>query len=290
MFRSRSWGTRAGTAASSRHCGAGRSSDPGIRGRAKSRFSDMVNNGSVEPASPQQPQPADTPAPAGTAAPADAPLGSAAPAGAAPDSVAPAGVAAPAAGDAAAAGGATSAGAGPGQAAAQPRLAAREGRRPRDMFYSLAVLLIPIALVLTFYRVLFDGDKPISVDPAPAIQQAAQEFTVAEPTGLGDDWHITSAHTRHEDGGVTLRLGFVDPDDDPILLVQSTVPAATLVPAEVGAEGKRIGAFRTTERTWMRYSGRPGETALIFTEQNRTVIIVGKTDQENLDTLAAALS
>ncbi|WUJ03856.1 DUF4245 domain-containing protein [Actinoplanes sp. NBC_00393] len=158
------------------------------------------------------------------------------------------------------------------------------------MFYSLAVLLIPIALVLTFYRVLFDGDKPISVDPAPAIQQAAQEFTVAEPTGLGDDWHITSAHTRHEDGGVTLRLGFVDPDDDPILLVQSTVPAATLVPAEVGAEGKRIGAFRTTERTWMRYSGRPGETALIFTEQNRTVIIVGKTDQENLDTLAAALS
>ncbi|MBG0561662.1 DUF4245 domain-containing protein [Actinoplanes sp. NEAU-A11] len=158
------------------------------------------------------------------------------------------------------------------------------------MFLSLAVLLVPIALMLTFYRVMLDGDKPITVDPAPAFQQASQEFAVAQPAGLGDDWHVSSATVRHENGGVTLRIGYVDPDDDPILMVQSTVPAATVVPAEVGKEGKRIGAFRTEERTWMRYSGRPGETALIFTETNRTIVIVGKTDQKNLDTLAAALS
>ncbi|MEU4421947.1 DUF4245 domain-containing protein [Actinoplanes sp. NPDC024001] len=173
---------------------------------------------------------------------------------------------------------------------AAPRLAAREARRPRDMFLSLAVLLVPIALMLTFYRLVLDGDKPITVDPSSAIQQASQVFTVAQPTGLGDDWHVSSASFRRADDGATLRIGYVDPDDDPILLVQSTVPAATLVPAEVGKEGKRIGAYRTDDRTWLRYSGRPGETALILSEPNRTVVIVGNTDQKNLDTLAAALS
>lgn len=157
------------------------------------------------------------------------------------------------------------------------------------MFLSLAVLLIPIALLLTFYRVMLDGDKPISIDPSETIQQASQDFTVSQPAGLGDDWHLTSANVRRTDDGTTLRLGYVDPDDDPILMVQSTVPAATLVPAEVGKEGKRIGALRTDDRTWMRYSGRPGETALILTEQERTIVIVGKTNQKSLDTLAGAL-
>ena len=171
-----------------------------------------------------------------------------------------------------------------------PRLTPREGRRPRDMVLSLAVLLVPIALMLTFYRVMLDGDKPIAVDPSEAIQQASQTFTVSQPSGLGDDWHVTSANVQTTSAGVTLRIGYVDPDGDPILLVESTVPAATLVPAEVGKEGKRIGAFRTEDRTWLRYSGRPGETALILTEQDRTLVLLGKTDQKNLDTLAGALS
>ncbi|MEV6298180.1 DUF4245 domain-containing protein [Actinoplanes sp. NPDC051861] len=170
-----------------------------------------------------------------------------------------------------------------------PRLAEREGRRPRDMVMSLLVLIVPIALLMTFYRVVLDGDEPISVDAAPAIQQASKEFPVAQPAGLGDDWHIASATFRRETGGATLRIGYVDRDDDPVLLVQSTVEAATLVPAEVGKEGKRSGTFRDDVRTWMVYDGRPGEIALISTEQKRTIIILGRTDQENLEQLAAAL-
>ncbi|WP_433792154.1 DUF4245 domain-containing protein [Actinoplanes sp. CA-252034] len=155
---------------------------------------------------------------------------------------------------------------------------------------SLLVLLVPIALFLGFYRVVLDGDKPISVDPTSSIELATREFPVARPAGLGDDWHVTSANFRREDTGATLRLGYVDPDGKPILLVQSTVEAATLVPAEVGAQGQRVGAYRSGERTWMRYTGREDETALIVTEQTRTIVILGNSaDTTNLEKLASAL-
>ncbi|MFC4067492.1 DUF4245 domain-containing protein [Actinoplanes subglobosus] len=175
-------------------------------------------------------------------------------------------------------------------AAASPRLSPREGRRPRDMILSLLVLLVPIALFLTFYRVVLEGDRPIAVDPTSSIELATREFPVAQPAGLGDDWHVTSANFRREDGGATLRLGYVDPDGRPILLVQSNVAPATLVPAEVGPQGERIGAYRTDERTWMRYRGRESETALIATEQASTIVIIGDgADTTNLEKLAAAL-
>ncbi|BBH64740.1 hypothetical protein ACTI_14250 [Actinoplanes sp. OR16] len=158
------------------------------------------------------------------------------------------------------------------------------------MIYSLLVLLVPIALVMVFWKVVLDGDKPLTRDPSSAIQSASREFTVAQPAGLSDDWYVQSANFQKTDTGATLRIGYVDPDADPILLVQSTVPAETLVPAEVGDEGKRTGTFRAGNRTWMTYTGRPGETAFIVTEQNRTIVLVGETKQKNMETLAAALS
>lgn len=176
-------------------------------------------------------------------------------------------------------------------AAPSPRLAAREGRRPRDMVLSLVVLLVPIALMMAFYNVVLGGDRPIAVDPAPAMAAAEREFPVARPAGLGEDWHVTSANFRRETGGSTLRIGYVGPAEKPILLIQSDIAAATLVPAEVGGQGERTGAYRTDRRTWMRYTGRPGETALIVTEQDRTIVILGDSgDTANLEKLASSLS
>ena len=169
-----------------------------------------------------------------------------------------------------------------------PRLGKREGRSPRDMALSLAVLLVPIALLLVFYRVVLDGDKPAVVDPAAVFQEAGKEFPVLVPGPLGDDWHVISANLRRQDG-VTLRVGYVDPDDEPIQLVQSTVAGDTLVRQEVGKDGRRTGAYRTAERTWFVYTGRPGESALVVAEPNRTLLIIGKTEQRNLEHLAAAL-
>jgi hypothetical protein len=168
---------------------------------------------------------------------------------------------------------------------------ARGGRSPRDMALSLAVLLVPIALLLAFYRGVLGGDAPIEVDPQPAIAsaQSAHAFPVAVPIGLSADWHVTAATFRHADGGATLRLGYVDPDEDPVQLVQSSVPVTALLKAELGDTAAPGGAFRTGAHTWQRYDARPGEAALVLVDKGRTIIVVGATDPTNLEDLATAL-
>ncbi|WP_231953707.1 DUF4245 domain-containing protein [Actinoplanes derwentensis] len=173
-----------------------------------------------------------------------------------------------------------------------PRLAPKEGRRPRDMIISLLVLLVPIALVMGFYRVVLEGDRPVSIDPASSIDLASRQFPVTVPVGLTEDqdWHVTSANFRRENDGATLRLGYVPPSDKAILMIQSSVDPSILVPAEVGKQGQRTGTFRTDQRTWLQYSGRTGETALIATEPDRTIVLIGASgDTENLEKLATAL-
>ncbi|MEV6487342.1 DUF4245 domain-containing protein [Actinoplanes sp. NPDC051633] len=178
-------------------------------------------------------------------------------------------------------------------AAAEPaRLGKRAGRSPRDMAMSLIVLLVPIALLLAFYRVVLSGEAPVTVDAAPAIQQAqsAGAFPVAVPEGLSDDWHVTSANFKRAPEGASLRLGYVAPDDDAVLLIESSVPAAQLLPAELGKEAKPRGTFRDGEAAWRSYLARPGETALVLTDQTRTIIVLGNSDEKNLQALAAAVS
>jgi hypothetical protein len=172
-----------------------------------------------------------------------------------------------------------------------PRLARREERSPRDMALSLAVLIVPIALLLIFYRLVLSGDSPVTVDAAPTIQEAQQAavFPVAVSQGLGDDWHTSSATFSRQPNGATLRIGYVDKDKDPVQLVQSSVPAATLLPAELSTDAKPAGTFRAANGVWRRYDGRPGEKALVLAEQNRTIVVVGRTDVANLQTLAASL-
>nr|WP_296063658.1 DUF4245 domain-containing protein [uncultured Actinoplanes sp.] len=160
------------------------------------------------------------------------------------------------------------------------------------MIMSLAVLLVPIALLLILYRTLLSGDAPITVDPAPTIQeaQAAKLFPVAVPQGLGDDWHTSSATFTRAPNGATLRLGYVDPDKDPIQLIESSVPTDTLLPAELSTGAKPTGNFRSASGVWRVYDARPGEKALVLGEQNRTIVIVGRTDVDNLEKLATSLS
>ena len=167
----------------------------------------------------------------------------------------------------------------------------RGGRSPRDMAMSLGVLLVPIVLLLLFYRVVLDGEKPISVDAAPTIQQArsAAVFPVLVPQGLNEDWHTVSATFKRETEGATLRLGYVDPENDPIQLVQSSVPTATLLPVELGKDPKAVSTFRDGPRAWQRYEARAGESALILLEKDRTIIVVGMTESKTLESFASSL-
>jgi hypothetical protein len=166
----------------------------------------------------------------------------------------------------------------------------RSGRSPKDMAMSLLVLLIPIAIVVSCQKFLFDGDKPIAVDPRPAVAdaRAAAAFPVAEPaTPAG--WTVTSASFRRPAGGATLRLGYVDPDGKPVLLVQSSVPPAQLISAELGDTAKSAGTVPVGATAWERYASTRGEPALVLRADKRTVIVVGDTGEDAVRTLAAAL-
>lgn len=172
-----------------------------------------------------------------------------------------------------------------------PTVGERAQRRPRDMALSLAVLLVPIALLLLFYRLVLDGDKPVAVDPEPVLQEArsAAVFEVAAPQGLGADWHVQSATFKRESGGATLRLGYADPDAKPLQLIESSLATTTLIPAELGKDPEAVGTFRAGARTWQRYDGRPGEDALVLLEKGRTILVVGPAEEQNLETLASSL-
>ena len=176
-------------------------------------------------------------------------------------------------------------------AAEGEQLGQRAERSPRDMAMSLAVLLVPIALVLIFYRVVLSGDAPVTVDTAATIQeaQAAKLFTIAVPKP-GDDWHASSATWQKTAAGGTLRIGYVDPDKDPIQLIESNVDSQTLARTELTSAAAQTGRYQAGDRTWRLYTGRPGEQALVLFDPDRTIIIVGRTKAENLETLASALS
>jgi Protein of unknown function (DUF4245) len=179
----------------------------------------------------------------------------------------------------------------PAEPATRPTLGKSGGRSPRDMVLSMAVLLVPIALLLIFYRVVLNGDAPTTVDPGAAIEEAqsAKAFPVAVPANLGGGWHVVSARFQRQAAGATLRIGYVDPDKNGLQLIESNVPPATLLPAELTTTAKPVDTFRADARVWRRYDARPGEQALVFTEPNRTLIVIGDAGSRHLETLAAAL-
>ncbi|MGH3646057.1 MAG: DUF4245 domain-containing protein [Micromonosporaceae bacterium] len=164
------------------------------------------------------------------------------------------------------------------------------GRRPRDLVLSLAVLLVPIGLVLLLFQYI-GGDREVTVvDPAPAIAEArAAGLPVAEPGKLPDGWKPTSAVTRIKDGTVTLRIGYVSPSGGFVQLVESNADAAELLRDELGGGGRPDGVAELGGRSWQTYPGRESERALVLTEPERTVIVLGRAPDEELRELAAAL-
>ncbi|MEV4655373.1 DUF4245 family protein [Micromonospora sp. NPDC049301] len=173
-----------------------------------------------------------------------------------------------------------------------PRVeAARSERSPKDMAISLLVLLIPIALLLAFYRGFLGGDEPTTVDPGPAIEQArsANTFPVSQPQGLSSGWRTVSARYQAVEGGANLRIGYLTPEGRGVQLLQSSVPAERLLPAELTDQGQPQGPTELAGRTWQRYTARGNQQALILLEPTRTVLVVGDARDNELRQLAGSL-
>ncbi|MEV0648861.1 DUF4245 domain-containing protein [Phytomonospora sp. NPDC050363] len=163
-------------------------------------------------------------------------------------------------------------------------------RRPRDMILSLAVILVPIALILGGWRLLFGGSDVNAIDPAPKYQEAADAgLAVVRPQGLPEEWLATQAAVNRQDGAVTLRVAYQTPDGSGVQLVESSAESATLLAAELG-EGPRLeGNVEAGGEAWMSYLTRDGNVALVWPDDLRTVIVIGDADQGELLELATSL-
>ena len=155
------------------------------------------------------------------------------------------------------------------------------------MALSMLVLIIPVFLIVAFYRYL-GHETPPTVDTTEvygSVQRAGQ-FQPLKPEGLPGGWRIASA--TFTDG--ILRIGVTAPDDGALQLVESANPASVLVPAIVGKTPHDDGETTIAGATWHRYSeGRPGERAIVQSTADRTVIIVGQAKEAQLSELATSL-
>jgi len=154
------------------------------------------------------------------------------------------------------------------QTAAAPP--SRGTRSPRDMALSMAALLVPIFLLLIGYRFL-GGESPTVWDPKPTVATARDAgFPVVEP---GDPSGWTPASSQFTPGAeATLRIGYRGPGRATAQLIESVQPAATLVPKELGAGAKQVGAIEITGRDWLRYQSQ-SRRALVLDEPGRTIVV-----------------
>jgi hypothetical protein len=146
----------------------------------------------------------------------------------------------------------------------------RSARRPRDMVFSMIVLLIPVLLIVLAYRNLYGGDTVVTVDPAEAIGSAQRAgLTPTPPTAGPTDWQTVAA--QFQDG--TLRLGLRGPDGEGLQLVQSTLPAAELVRAELDAAAVPAGQLEVDQRSWQRFTAGDKEALLLDLPTSRVLVI-----------------
>ncbi|MGH2598404.1 MAG: DUF4245 domain-containing protein [Dehalococcoidia bacterium] len=175
--------------------------------------------------------------------------------------------------------------------ASAPRPEKSEGpRRPRDLALSLAVLLVPIGLIVALFQFLGGDQEIVTVDPQPAIAQARDAgLSVAAPRGLSDDWKTTSAVIRTFGVATTLRIGYVTPTGGFAQVIQSNADPESLLRRELGGGKRPTGVERIGGAQWQAHPGRGQERALVLTEPERTILVLGKASAKELRALAASL-
>ncbi|QSB15285.1 DUF4245 family protein [Natronosporangium hydrolyticum] len=170
---------------------------------------------------------------------------------------------------------------------------ARASRRPRDLIISLLVLLVPVLLLIGGYQILTGRTQPVAVDPAPAVAEAREAgLPAAGQPELDEQWVPISAAfaepTTGASGGGTLRIGYVTPSDGSVQLIQSTLPADELLPADLPPEAAPAGNREIAGEPWQYYTGAGGEHALVLLEPELTIMVVGLGSEAELAELAAA--
>lgn len=173
----------------------------------------------------------------------------------------------------------------------------------RDMFFTMAVFAIPLALIVWFFQ--------SAGQPAPQVPEAdwksavaratkAKSFPVMAPADpLPEGWRATKARWLEKgqpDGknsvaaGDTLELGFLSPDDEYFALNQTIAPTAPYV-TKVTRQGWEAGFQKVGDKTWTEYQSADDRThSLGLVEGRVTTVVVSDADVEKLKRFAAMLT
>lgn len=153
------------------------------------------------------------------------------------------------------------------------------------MVLSLGVLLVPILIIIGIGRFFYGDTTTATVDPSLALQGAARAGMRPIPAATAPDgWKIVSA--QFKDG--VLRLGYLNPSDEGVQLVQGT--SKTLIADEIGGDAHPVSDVQAGGRTWRVWDARQAISALTRTDDQTTIVILGSAGQDDLAELAGSVT
>ena len=158
------------------------------------------------------------------------------------------------------------------------------------------VPLVLICLAIVWWTNLRQsGDVGVrTVDPTSTVQLAAARasYPLLVPTGLAEDYLVTSARTDAGNAGegdpVTLELGFLTPAQEYVGFVVSDDPRAEPLAAVLGGAEEQ-GTADVDGETWTRATTENDETALSREADGVIVVVTGSASDEELAAVAAAV-
>ena len=156
--------------------------------------------------------------------------------------------------------------------------------------------LVLICLVIVWWTTLRQsGDVGVrTVDPSTTVQLAAAraDYTVLVPTGLDQDYLVTSARTDAGNAGegdpVTLEIGYLTPAEEYAGFIVSDDPRADPLAAVLDGAQEQ-DTVEIDGRTWTRSITEKDETALFQETDGVTVVVTGSAKDEELEAVAAAV-
>ena len=165
-----------------------------------------------------------------------------------------------------------------------------------NMIRSLLPLVVVCLLAVGWIAFRQGDPDPVRpIDPTSSVQLAAARagYAVVVPSGLPDGYRPTSARTDAGDAvegaPVTLEIGYVTPSTEYAGYVVSDDPEADPLTAVLdGAEAD--GTVELAGEEWTRATSTRGETVLSREDDGVTMLVTGSADDEELETVAAAVA
>jgi hypothetical protein len=183
------------------------------------------------------------------------------------------------------------------RAVARSRKSATTG----DLVRTIAVILIPLAVITVLFTRL-PKDHPVQVvDPQPVLAKARTEspYRILAPANLPNEWRATRVTwvrtgEPYLNGAPSVRnlwrVGYLTPDEVYIAVTQGDLEPDELISAET-REGAVDGEGTVNGDVWERRVSADGRTrSLVQRTDTVTTVVAGDTSYAALEAFAATLA